>query len=102
MISGATGALAVIMVGLVKLGNEKGVQLGLGDDMGLQYLFAAVILMGMIQIGCGVLKLGRFIRLVTRASNVRICKWIGDCHFPGTISHVYHQSNSGEHTVVDR
>lgn len=30
MISGATGALAVIMVGLVKIGNDKGVELGLG------------------------------------------------------------------------
>ena len=64
MISGATGALAVIMVSLVILGNEKGEALGLGPDMGTQYLFATVILMGIIQLGCGVLKLGRFIRLI--------------------------------------
>jgi SulP family sulfate permease len=64
MISGATGALAVIMVSLVVLGNEKGESLGLGPDMGVQYLFAAVILMGIIQIGCGCLKLGRFVRLI--------------------------------------
>ena len=64
MISGATGALAVIMVSLVILGNEKGEALGLGPDMGTQYLFATVILMGVIQIGCGVLKLGRFVRLI--------------------------------------
>ena len=64
MISGATGALAVIMVSLVILGNEKGETLGLGSDMGTQYLFATVILMGVIQIGCGVLKLGRFVRLI--------------------------------------
>jgi sulfate permease, SulP family len=64
MISGATGALAVIMVSLVLLGNEKGEALGLGSDMGVQYLFAAVILMGVIQIGCGGLKLGRFVRLI--------------------------------------
>ncbi|MGB0290792.1 MAG: SulP family inorganic anion transporter, partial [Opitutales bacterium] len=64
MISGATGALAVIMVGLVKLGNERGVELGLGENAGLQYLFAAVILMGLIQVGCGVMRLGRFIRLI--------------------------------------
>ena len=62
MISGATGALAVIMVSLVLLGNERGEALGLGPDMGTQYLFAAVILMGIIQIGCGILKLGRFVR----------------------------------------
>ena len=64
MISGATGALAVIMVGLVKIGNDRGVELGLGDNAGLQYLFAAVILMGIIQIACGALKLGRFVRLI--------------------------------------
>ena len=64
MISGATGALAVIMVSLVILGNEKGEALGVGTDMGTQYLFATVILMGIIQIGCGVLKLGRFVRLI--------------------------------------
>ena len=64
MISGATGALAVIMVGLVKIGNDRGVELGLGDNAGLQYLFAAVILMGLIQVGCGALRLGRFVRLI--------------------------------------
>jgi len=64
MISGATGALAVIMVSLVLLGNERGEALGLGPDMGTQYLFASVILMGIIQIGCGILKLGRFVRLI--------------------------------------
>jgi len=64
MISGATGALAVIMVGLVKFGNERGVELGLGEDAGVQYLFAAVILMGVIQMLCGALKLGRFVRLI--------------------------------------
>ncbi|HHJ81357.1 MAG TPA: SulP family inorganic anion transporter, partial [Candidatus Tenderia electrophaga] len=51
MISGATGALAVVMVALVA-------------DHGVEYLFATVVLMGIIQIGAGVLKLGKFIRLV--------------------------------------
>lgn len=64
MISGATGALAVIMVGLVKIGNDRGLELGLGDNAGLQYLFAAVIVMGVIQIACGAFKLGRFVRLI--------------------------------------
>ena len=66
MISGATGALAVIMVSLVILGNEKGEAHGLGQDMGTQSLFATVILMGIIQIGCGVLKLSRFVRLIAQ------------------------------------
>ncbi len=51
MISGATGALAVVMVDLVA-------------RHGVEYLFAAVVLMGVIQIGAGVLRLGKFIRMV--------------------------------------
>ncbi|MCW8888335.1 MAG: SulP family inorganic anion transporter, partial [Gammaproteobacteria bacterium] len=51
MISGATGALAVVMVALVA-------------EHGVQYLFATVVLMGIIQIGVGVMRLGKFIRMV--------------------------------------
>jgi len=51
MISGATGALAVVMVDLVA-------------RHGVQYLFAAVILMGIFQISAGVFRLGKFIRMV--------------------------------------
>ncbi|ATX81339.1 sulfate permease, SulP family [Mariprofundus ferrinatatus] len=51
MISGATGALAVVMVALVA-------------QHGVEYLFATVVLMGVIQIGAGLLKLGKFIRMV--------------------------------------
>jgi len=51
MISGATGALAVVMVALVA-------------DHGVEYLFAAVVLMGFFQITAGVLRLGKFIRMV--------------------------------------
>lgn len=51
MISGATGAIAVVIVSLVAL-------------HGVEYLFAAVVLMGIIQLIIGFLKLGKFIRLV--------------------------------------
>jgi len=51
MISGATGALAVVMVALVA-------------DHGVEYLFATVVLMGVLQVSAGVLKLGKFIRMV--------------------------------------
>lgn len=51
MISGATGALAVVMVSLVA-------------QHGVEYLFATVVLMGVIQIAAGVLRFGKFIRLV--------------------------------------
>ncbi len=61
MISGATGAVAVVMVTLVARGNEMG---NPGENLGLYYLFATVILMGIIQVLAGVLKLGKFVRLI--------------------------------------
>ncbi|PCH53594.1 MAG: sodium-independent anion transporter [Flavobacteriaceae bacterium] len=61
MISGATGAVAVVMVTLVARGNEMG---NLDENLGLYYLFATVILMGVIQVLAGVLKLGKFVRLI--------------------------------------
>ncbi len=61
MISGATGALAVVMVALVAKGNAMGAE---GEQLGLYYLFATVILMGFIQILAGVFKLGKFVRLI--------------------------------------
>ncbi len=61
MISGATGALAVVMVTLVAKGNEMG---NPDENLGLYYLFATVILMGIIQVLAGLLKLGKFVRLI--------------------------------------
>lgn len=51
MISGATGATAVVMVSLVAA-------------HGVQYLFAAVLLAGLLQIAAGLLRLGKYIRMV--------------------------------------
>ncbi|MGB0670710.1 MAG: SulP family inorganic anion transporter, partial [Rhodospirillales bacterium] len=51
MISGATGAMAVVMVALVAA-------------HGVEYLFATVVLMGVLQLLAGAFKLGKFIRLV--------------------------------------
>ena len=61
MISGATGALAVVMVALVAKGNAMGAP---SEELGLYYLFATVILMGIIQMLAGVFKLGKFVRLI--------------------------------------
>tara|TARA_R110000850_G_scaffold2449_5_gene11817 strand:+ start:4797 stop:6404 length:1608 start_codon:yes stop_codon:yes gene_type:complete len=55
MISGATGALAVVMVSLVA---------AYPPGVGVQYLFLTVILMGLIQIFVGIMRWGKFIRLV--------------------------------------
>ena len=51
MISGATGAVAVVIVALAK-------------THGVEYIFAAVILAGLLQMSFGFLRLGKFIRLV--------------------------------------
>ncbi|MEM7741016.1 MAG: SulP family inorganic anion transporter [Pseudomonadota bacterium] len=51
MISGATGALAVVMVELV-------------SSHGVEYLFATVVLMGILQLIAGALRWGKFIRMV--------------------------------------
>lgn len=62
MISGATGAIAVIFVGLIlELRNTFP---GISSETVLQYVFATVIIAGLLQILAGVLKLGKFIRLV--------------------------------------
>jgi len=51
MISGATGSMAVVMVSLVA-------------QHGVEYLFATVVLTGLLQISAGLLKLGKYIRMV--------------------------------------
>jgi SulP family sulfate permease len=54
MISAATGAMALVMVTLVK-------------DHGLQYLLAATVLTGILQMGAGFLRLGALMRFVSRS-----------------------------------
>ena len=54
MISAATGAMALLMVTLVR-------------DHGLEYLFAASILTGIFQVGVGLLRLGRYIKFVSKS-----------------------------------
>ncbi len=51
MISGATGAMAIVMVALVA-------------DHGVEFLFATVVLTGLLQMAAGVLRLGKYIRIV--------------------------------------
>ncbi|CAH0344295.1 SulP family inorganic anion transporter [Bacillus sp. CECT 9360] len=54
MISAATGAMALVMVDLVK-------------DHGLQYLLAATVLTGVIQVILGVCKIGRLLKFIPRS-----------------------------------
>lgn len=54
MISAATGAMALVIASLVK-------------EHGLQYLLAATVLTGVLQVAAGALKLGALMRFVSRS-----------------------------------
>jgi len=65
MISGATGAMAVVMVHLVQEGNAVGAALDQAiPSLGLQWLLVTLIIVGLIQILGGVMRLGKFVRLI--------------------------------------
>ncbi|MEX0284323.1 MAG: SulP family inorganic anion transporter [Paracoccaceae bacterium] len=92
MISGATGALAVVMVALVA-------------EHGVEYLFATVVLMGLIQIFAGVMQWGKFIRLVPHPvmlgfvnglAIVIFLAQLGQFKVPGTMENTGHGMGGGE------
>jgi len=65
MISGATGAMAVVMVHLIQKGNQVGLSLDQPiENLGLHWLFITLLIVGTIQIAAGVLRLGKFVRLI--------------------------------------
>ena len=63
MISGATGAMAVVMVHLIQEGNAVGDAQG-REQLGLVWLFITLLFVGTIQIFAGLFKLGKFVRLI--------------------------------------
>lgn len=65
MISGATGAMAIVMVHLIQKGNEVGSLLDAPiENLGLQWLFITLLFVGLIQMSAGFLRLGKFVRLI--------------------------------------
>ena len=68
MISGATGSVAIVFVGLAITANEQLTEAGISGaalaEGVLQYILYATIIAGLIQIAVGLFKLGKFIRLV--------------------------------------
>ena len=92
MISGATGALAVVMVALVA-------------QHGVEYLFATVVLMGILQIIAGAMHWGRFIRLVPHPvmlgfvnglAIVIFLAQLGQFKVPGSMENTGHGMSGGE------
>ena len=65
MISGATGAMAVVMVHMIQQGNEVGKALEQPiENLGLHWLFITLLIVGIIQVSAGIFKLGKFVRLI--------------------------------------
>ncbi|WP_299851314.1 SulP family inorganic anion transporter [uncultured Roseovarius sp.] len=92
MISGATGALAVVMVALVA-------------QHGVEYLFATVVLMGLLQIIAGAMRWGKFIRLVPHPvmlgfvnglAIVIFLAQLGQFKVPGSMENTGHGMSGGE------
>ncbi|MFK7757237.1 MAG: SulP family inorganic anion transporter [Flavobacteriales bacterium] len=63
MISGATGATAVVMIALIKGGELMGAEQGI-ENGGLLFLLVTLFMVGIIQISAGLFKLGKFVRLI--------------------------------------
>lgn len=65
MISGATGAMAVVIVHLVAQGNQVGLSMETPvENLGVQWLFITLLVVGLIQVLSGLFKLGKFVRLI--------------------------------------
>ncbi|MFK7804996.1 MAG: SulP family inorganic anion transporter [Anaerolineae bacterium] len=79
MISAATGAMALLMVTLVR-------------DHGLEYLFAATIVTGLIQILFGIFKLGRYMKFVPKAVMVGFVNALAILIFQAQFEHFYGES----------
>ncbi|WP_425041309.1 SulP family inorganic anion transporter [Primorskyibacter sp. S187A] len=98
MISGATGALAVVMVALVA-------------QHGVEYLFATVVLMGILQLIAGVMHWGKFIRLVPHPVMLGFVNGLAIVIFlaqlsqfkvPGTIENTGHGMGGGQWLPMDQ
>lgn len=74
MISAATGAMALIMVSLVK-------------DHGIEYLFAATILAGVLQVIMGVLKLGKLVQFIPQSVMLGFVNALGILIFTTQLVH---------------
>lgn len=75
MISAATGAMALVMVDLVR-------------DYGVQYLFAATVLAGAFQFAFGVLGIGRLMRFIPRSVMTGFVNALAILIFLAQLTHV--------------
>lgn len=76
MISGAAGAVALIVAPLVR-------------DHGVEYLFAATILMGIIQLILGILKIGRLMKFIPRSVMIGFVNALAILIFMSQLEHIF-------------
>lgn len=76
MISGATGAVALLVTPLAK-------------DYGVEYLLAATILMGVIQLVLGLLKVGRLMKFIPHSVMIGFVNALGIMIFMSQIEHIF-------------
>lgn len=87
MVSGATGAIAVVIVALVV-------------THGVEYMFAAVVLMGMLQMAFGALKLGKFIRMVPHPVMLGFVNGLAIVIFISQFEHFQIAGPNGTHSLM--
>lgn len=80
MISGATGAIAVVLVNLVA-------------NHGIEYMIVAVILMGILQILAGIFKLGKLVRMIPHSVMIGFVNGLAIVIFLAQLEHFTHEGN---------
>lgn len=97
LISGAAGAVAVVLIDLLIEGNAKGLAFETPvDNMGYFYLLATVILMGIIQVIAGVLKLGKFVRLIPHPVMMGFVNGLAIVIFMAQLKMFFHRNPVGD------
>ena len=101
MISGATGAMAVVMVHMIQKGNQVGIALENPiENLGLQWLFITLLFVGVIQISAGVFKLGKFVRLIPHPVMMGFVNGLAIVIFLSQLN-LFKQANNGATTWMN-
>ena len=102
LISGAAGAVAVVLINLLIQGNERGLAFDTPvENMGYFYLLATVILMGIIQISAGLFKLGRFVRLIPHPVMMGFVNGLAIVIFLAQLKMFFHKNPAGEEWIME-
>ena len=101
LISGAAGAVAVVLIDLLIDGHERGLHFeNPVENMGYFYLLATVILMGVIQIAAGLFKLGRFVRLIPHPVMMGFVNGLAIVIFMAQLKMFFHKTPAGETSLM--